>query len=160
MPSWGRAVTEPEPQVREQLAAVGLLAAQVAMAAARLRDGLPLDSTDRRVLARMIDLFRSEAKRIRAVSQGGGLPTPRAMLTTGIGDELVLPKASTDDPEEVAAVFDEVAAELEAATATHPSITAQSAADLYERFSGIAERAREWSGSPGHRPPPSTLPTF
>src|SRR6266851_6003289 len=157
--SWQKAMREPEPHVREQLAAVGLLAAQVALAAARLREGLPLDSTGRRVVNRMVDLCRTEAKRIRVISQGGSVHTPRAMLSAGVGDELVLPDASTEDPEEVASAFDQLANELEKVIGKR-QITNQAASKLYVEFSRIAERAREWSGSPGHRPPASGVPTF
>ena len=151
-------VNESTRQLREEFASIGLLAAQVVVAAARVRDGEGLDPVDRRGIQTAARLFRSFAARIRFVSSGGVGEAPHTLLSTGVTNEVILSEVLPTDPEEVARSFDEIAGMLDQLVANNP--TKDLATQLYERFSIIAERARVGAASSGHQPARHTTPQF
>src|SRR6266581_1499000 len=93
-------VAEPTRQLREELATIGLLAAQVMVAAVHVRNGEGLDPTDREVLERTADLFRNLVDRIKFIQSGGQGKAAETMLSAGATTDLVLPEQppqSTDE---------------------------------------------------------------
>lgn len=152
-------IAEPPRHLREELASFGLLAAQVMMAAAHVRDGEGIDKTDRDVLIRSAEIFRFVAARIRFVQSGGqGQEPPAMFLSAGAANDVVLSDQSPADPEQIARVYDEMAEKLESLAASKS--TAEEAAEVYDLFRVVAERARAGAGSSGHEPLPQSSPGF
>lgn len=142
-------VAEPTRHQREDFSSIGLLAAQVMMAAAHVRDGQKVDSTDQEILRRTSELFRSSAARIRFVQSHGQGTSPRSMLSTGLSTDILFADESPSDPEEIAKYYDAVAEKLDLLAACKlPSTDVQV---LYSIFQSIADRARAQAGSSGHR---------
>jgi hypothetical protein len=151
-------VAEPTRHLREELAAIGLLAAQVMMAAAHVRDGEGLDAMDREVLKITSRAFRSFAERILFVHNRGQGAGARGMLSAGVTNDVVLPDEHPADPVEIARFYEDLAEKLDSLSA--PAATVQDARDIYVRFQTIAERARASAGSSGHELPSSSTPNF
>jgi hypothetical protein len=137
---------------------MGLLAAQVMVAAAHVRNREALDSTDQEVLVRTADLFRSLADRIRFIQSGGQGKAAETMLSVGATADLVLPEQPPKSTDEMIAFYEALVQELD--SLAKPGATPAQAEEIYRRFSSIAERARARAGSSGHEPRPSTIPNF
>lgn len=143
-------VAEPARHLREQLASIGLLAAEVMAASARVRDQQDLDQSDEEILSRAAILFRTSAAKIRFVRSGGQGAEPQAMVSTGVSNDVVFSDKSPADPEEIARFYDDIAQKLD--TLKSHTATQQQAVNLYRFFQTVAERARAAAGSSGHPP--------
>lgn len=141
-------VAEPTRHQREDLSSIGLLAAQVMMAAVHARDSQKVDATDQEILRRTAELFRSSAARIRFVQSRGQGTTPRSMLSTGLNTDILFADQSPSDPEKIAKYYDEIAEKLDLLAACE--LPAEDVQTVYSMFQSIADRARAQAGSSGH----------
>jgi hypothetical protein len=144
-------------QQRELYASLGVMAAQVMVAASRVLSEDGLEPIDKRVLSRTADLLRAQARAIRFVESGGTGHAPRKLAASSVATGLMFPERPAD-PETLAKEFDKVAADV--ARLASRKVTRATAQDLYERFAQMALTARSSAGSSGHRRPKVGLPAL
>src|SRR6267378_5301782 len=98
-------------QQRELYASIGVMAAQVVVAASRIMTRERLEPIDKRVLSRTVDLLHAQARAIRFVDSGGSGQAPLRLAASSVTTGLIFPERPAD-AEALAKEFDKVAAEV------------------------------------------------
>ncbi len=139
-----------ERSTRQQLGAISVLFAQVAMAAARLQQTRGLAAWDEAVLRDIQVELHSWSRWLRVVQNPTEQISLPSLLATGHTDLVLLPKPLRD-PVKIADYYDQLAARAKAILDRDMS----SASESYEIFQSIAEKARTEGASKGEEVVPT-----
>jgi hypothetical protein len=118
---------------------LGLLAAQVALAAARRRDGLDLDRSERLLVEEAGLLFRELAARLRFVAAGGRGPVGRPLVPASVADSVVFPEGRVG-VEAMARRYERLGADLD--RLRDGSLETEQLRRMVSTYRGFAERSR------------------
>ena len=149
-----RVIAEPTDEYRQELTGLGVLSAQVLAAAARVRDGLPLNGTERAVLVRASRLFKALAEQIRFVDGGGHGEAPNSLLSASVAVQL----HDIQVPADIADYFESLAHKLR--DLAKPNAPIALAEEVYTTFRAISLQVRASTGSSGHAGSAAESPSF
>ena len=127
----------------------GLLAAQVAMAAARRRDGLPLDGGELELLEEASGLFRALAARVRMVATPGQSAGPRPLVPVSVVNDIVFGGETELPTDRVIDRYEALGRQLD--QLAQKSLAIDVVTEMVGTFRGFAERARSLPRSPALR---------
>jgi hypothetical protein len=132
---------------REEVASIGLMAAQVVIASRRVLAGLPLDDSDKRTLRQVSKFMREEADAIQFVNTSGEEgKAPSRLAASEIGPEVILSEHGVGQPERVVKALKDIAKNLNRLARTPSSELAE---EIFRVFSHLAGYSRSASGSSG-----------
>jgi hypothetical protein len=138
---------EDDRDLQDPLTTIGMLFSQVAMAAARVRDGRPRGRRDDVVFKKISGLLDETAKWLRYVKHGGNQPATPAFLAGEITQERWFLSGGPRDPAEVADTLEALSRDVSRLATDEGE--KQLAGTLYTTFQGWAEGARAGAGSNG-----------
>lgn len=133
---------------RERVSGLGLVGAQIMMAAARVRDGGRVEPDERELILDAADQFEAIAGRMSYLAGRKGTMPRVPPFSTGATNSIVFGSTRVA-PDKMVAVYERLASELK--RLANNKLKADDAGRLYTRFRGYVERSRKDAIATWHR---------